>query len=187
MELHSFIDDNLKVQYGVVKSKNSPKKILILIHGYGADYNDLYPFAVEIQKEIPALECILPNGLEPCDEDKNYRQWFRMEDWNIDELRTNINAAGLKFSKFLKFIAGRYNLSLKDIILLGFSQGTMMALHNGILDNVLGILGYSWMIVDDNILKNRTEIPNILMIHGESDNVVPLSSLIKNSPAVSNI
>lgn len=180
MDLHNFTDDGVKVQYGIAKSKESPKKLLVLIHGYGADYSDLWPFAIEIQKEIPFLECILPNGLEPCDEDKTYRQWFRMGDWNIDELKKNINISGIKFSKFLNFIASKYNMSLQDIILMGFSQGTMMALHNGILDNVCGILGYSGMIVDDNILRNRTELPKILMIHGEADNVVPLSSLINS-------
>jgi len=180
MELYDFKDDAFSVKYGLLKSKEQPKKLLFLIHGYGADCFDLEPFALEIQRNIPGIECVLPNGFDKCDADSNYRQWFAMDEWNIDAWKVSIREAGKKFAKFLDFITEKYGFTKKDVILMGFSQGTMMSVHVGIENNVAGVLGYSGLIVDDAILDNRKEIPEILMVHGDADTVVPLSSMINS-------
>jgi len=180
MELYDFKDDSFSVKYGILKSKEQPKKLLFLVHGYGADCFDLEPFAIEIQKHISGVECILPNGFDRCDADSNYRQWFAMNEWNIDAWKLSIRAASSKFDKFLNFITRKYGFTNKDVILLGFSQGTMMSIHVGVQNGVAGVLAYSGLIVDDTILDNKKEIPEILMVHGDADTVVPLSSMINS-------
>jgi phospholipase/carboxylesterase len=70
-------------------------------------------------------------------------------------------------------ILAKQRLSIKDVALVGFSQGAMMAIHFGIHYGVQAVVCFSGVFVDPNVLDQSSFLPHILLVHGGSDHVIP--------------
>ena len=150
--------------------------LVILLHGYGADGNDLIGLAPVLAPLMPDTVFHAPNAPYPCEGNPFGYQWF-----GIARLDPAIAAAGVRAAapfaeSFLDDTMAQYGLDESKTALVGFSQGTMMALHVGLRRNkqLAGIVGFSGMLAAPDALgaeiKSR---PPVLLLHGDSDEMLP--------------
>lgn len=169
-------------------SGNKPKNVVVLLHGYGSNGEDLISLAPYWQKALPDTVFLSPDAHERCEIAPNIGyQWFSLKGANpSDDLVVNrdptkylqgVRDAAPVLSKYLDEVLDYYSLENKDLALVGFSQGCMMALHVGLRrgEKVAGILGYSGSLIDTHGLEIAHKVP-IHLIHGQDDDVVPIES-----------
>lgn len=155
---------------------NPAKKLVILCHGVGSDGDDLISFAPYFQKILPDAVFVSPNAPFPFDGGPLGYQWFSLQDRSNDARAEGVRTAAPILDAFIDQQLGAYGLSDKDMALVGFSQGTMMALHVGLRRRAAcaGILGYSGMLVDpESLPEEMTSKPSVLLCHGQADDIVP--------------
>ena len=153
-----------------------PNSLVVLLHGIGADAFDLIPLAkhwsLTLKKtKFYSLHAPYPYKLAPSG-----RQWFDLEDRDQTRILKEIELVKPMILTFLKQKLQDYNLQYKDLILAGFSQGTMVALNLTLTmkEEVRGVLGYSGGLILTKSGKIKiTSKPNICLIHGQDDEVVP--------------
>ncbi len=158
--------------------KHLPEKVssaIILLHGYGADGNDLLaPISQNWASLFPNTALLAPNGLikRPV---FGY-EWFRLTNISEQEITTGVIETEKSIWQLLSDTASNLSLDYKKIFLLGFSQGTIVALHAGLKYSQAlgGIIGFSGALPDrEQIKSNIKQKPPILLAHGELDPVVP--------------
>ena len=168
------------------------RQLVVFLHGYGADGNDLIDIGRAWQGILPHAAFVSPHAPEPCGQAPVGRQWFPLTFRNPDERWTGVNAAGPQLEQFLDAELKRRNLPPGALALVGFSQGTMMALHVGLRRAVApaAIVGYSGIFVLPNNaapeafageIKSR---PPVLLIHGDRDDLIPAQALFHASQAL---
>jgi phospholipase/carboxylesterase len=156
-----------------------PKKLVIVMHGYGSNAGDLWTLGHEISKALPKAEVRVPHGFDSCEAGGGGYQWFKMGNWTIPEWKEGLAQTKARFETYLNPLIEKYHLSRKDVALVGFSQGAMMALHFGIQQGVQAIISFSGVLVDPEILKGASSYPNILLIHGDADGVLPVKAFFQ--------
>ncbi len=157
--------------------------LVIFLHGYGANGNDLLGLADQLSEHLPDTVFLAPDAPETCSVNPGGFQWFPIP-W-IDGSTEEESERGLlratdDLRMFIKQSMEEEGLSEAETILIGFSQGTMMALHVGprMVDSILGIIGFSGRILNpESLLEDCKSKPPTLLIHGDQDDVVPFSSL----------
>ena len=157
--------------------------LVIFLHGYGANGNDLLGLADQLSEHLPDTVFLAPDAPETCSVNPGGFQWFPIP-W-IDGSTEEESERGLlratdDLRMFIKQSMEEEGLSEAETILIGFSQGTMMALHVGprMVDSILGIIGFSGRILNpEYLLEDCKSKPPTLLIHGDQDDVVPFSSL----------
>jgi phospholipase/carboxylesterase len=162
-------------------SGGDPKQLVVLLHGYGADGNDLISLASDWRKALPDAAFLSPHAPEPCAASPfGGRQWFELTMRDTDERWRGVQKAAPDLNAYLDGQLEKYGLGDDALALVGFSQGTMMALHVGLRreKKIAGIVGFSGLLVEPNRLKaDITSRPPILLIHGDSDDVLPVQAL----------
>ena len=157
------------------------KNAIILLHGYGGDGKDISMLSLNWKRHLPNTIFICPNGHEPCSINPNGYQWFDLsKDDPVYILDQSIKAEK-KLSKFIDEIKNEFNFENKQICLSGFSQGCMMSLNVGLTSekNFNSIVGFSGKIIEKNDLASRiTSTPEILLIHGNLDEIVSPNNLL---------
>ncbi len=151
-------------------------KLIILCHGVGSDGDDLISFAPYFQKILPDALFVSPNAPFPFDGGPLGYQWFSLQDMGPDARKDGVRTAAPILDAFIDRQLGALGLSDKDLALIGFSQGCMMALHVGLRrrNACAGILGYSGMLVDPESLPEEISAkPPVLLCHGQADDIVP--------------
>jgi len=158
------------------KESFQPHSIVVLMHGIGADAFDLIPLAkywsTKLNKtqfyslNAPFFYALGPSG----------RQWFSLEDRDQTRILSEIDHIKPMIINFLEKKLSDSKLIFENLVLVGFSQGTMVALNIGLSINkkIKGILGYSGGIIltkSGKITINSK--PNICLIHGIDDDIVP--------------
>src|SRR5256885_3134939 len=125
------------------------KRLVVFLHGYGADGNDLIEIGRAWQTLMPHAAFVSPHAPEPCAEAPVGRQWFPLTFRDPQERWRGVNAAAPGLDRFLNAELGRHGLSATALALVGFSQGTMLALHAGLRRSTapLAIVGYSGALV----------------------------------------
>jgi len=164
----------------------SAKQLVVFLHGYGADGNDLISLGREWQSLLPDAAFVSPNAPEPCAGAPMGRQWFGLTFRDPDERWRGVQKARPILDQFLDAELVRHNLPPSALALVGFSQGTMMALHTGLRRAQLAaIVGYSGVLVtptnEDAVAKANEEIrsrPPVLLVHGDRDEVIPVQALL---------
>lgn len=154
--------------------------LVVFLHGYGADGNDLIEIGREWARALPDVAFASPHAPEPCAQSPIGRQWFPLTFRDPGEYRRGVVAARPLLESFLKAELGRLSLGPERLVLVGFSQGTMMALHAGLrLPGLAGILGYSGMCADppDALKAEVTARPLVMLVHGDADQVIPSQAL----------
>ncbi|GLK78159.1 phospholipase [Methylopila jiangsuensis] len=156
------------------------RSLVVFLHGYGADGNDLIAIGREWRNALPDAAFVAPNAPERLPGAPMGRQWFPLTFRDPDERRRGVVAARPGLDAFLDAELASHGLGPDRLALVGFSQGTMMALHVGLRRAIppAAILGYSGMLVSPEALKaEATGKPPILLIHGDRDEILPVDEL----------
>ena len=158
------------------------RKLVVLLHGYGADGEDLIGLTPYLARAMPDAAFVAPHAPEPCEGAPMGRQWWAIRSFNAEErLRGALRAAPL-LDRFLDDELQRLRLAPADLALVGFSQGTMMALHVGLRREraVAAIVGFSGALVaPETLAQEARSKPPILLVHGDMDDLLPIDSLFE--------
>ena len=168
------------------------RKLVVFLHGYGADGNDLIEIGRAWQQVLPDAAFVSPHAPEPCAGAPMGRQWFQLTFRDPDERWRGVNAAAPILNRFLDAELARRKLPPSALALVGFSQGTMMALHVGLRRQTppAAIVGYSGLFVlppDAGPESVKAEIvarPPVLLVHGDRDDLIPVQALFHATQAL---
>jgi phospholipase/carboxylesterase len=161
-------------------SGGKPRRLVILLHGLGADGNDLIGLQQYWGRVVPDAEFISPNAPFPCDMAPHGYQWFSVQDRTPAALLAGVRAAAPSLDAFIDEELQKRGLTEADTALVGFSQGTMMSLYIGLrrAKPLAGILGYSGRLIAPELLASELRSrPPVLLVHGTHDPLVPFESL----------
>ncbi len=165
------------------------RQLVVFLHGYGADGNDLIEISRVWQQYLPQAAFVSPHGPEPCAEAPAGRQWFALTLRDPNERWLGVNKAAPVLERFLDAELARHKLPPSALALVGFSQGTMMALHVGLRRAVppAAIVGYSGVLVappDVTAEAFAAQIksrPPVLLVHGDRDERIPPQALFQGA------
>lgn len=156
-------------------SGNKPDQLIVLLHGVGADGNDLISLAPEFAKILPDAHFVSPNAPYPCDMAPFGHQWFSLQDRDPVRILKEVQETAPIVDNFLSNKLTELSLTDKNLSLIGFSQGTMMSLFVGPRreKGCAGILGYSGAIIGEELLdmEKKSSSP-VCLVHGNADMVV---------------
>ena len=151
------------------------KNIVVLLHGYGGDGNDIAQVTLNWKRFLPNTLFVCPNAPEICSVNPYGYQWFDLSQDNEEYIINKSKKNEIILKKFLNEIKEKFSLPNSKICLSGFSQGCMMSINVGLSsdEKFSGILGFSGKIISKKELSKRiTHKPEILLIHGENDDIV---------------
>ena len=185
--------DNYTIYRQIPAAGGNANKLVVFLHGYGADGKDLIDLAKPFGMALPNASFISPDAPHPCAMSPQGRQWFPIEEIPKGAIKASLGLLGLIDNE-----AKKLNLTFKDVILIGFSQGAMMSMQCLLINHEqLGaIIGYSGALKEENIDAANDQILNgkhkysdtpILLVHGEQDEVVPFQSLEKSKNLLNKI
>jgi phospholipase/carboxylesterase len=160
-------------------SGGAPKQIVLLLHGYGSSGADLISLAPHWQQALPDALFLAPDAPQRCGMGAGY-QWWPLMAFTAQALAAGAAGAAPAIDAFIDRKLEQYGLDEANLALVGFSQGTMMALHVGLRRGkpVAGILGYSGMLTGAaDLAHRRIARPPVLLIHGSADPIVPVGAL----------
>jgi len=161
-------------------SGGRPSRLVILLHGLGADGNDLIGLAPYWASLLPTAEFLSPNAPFPCDMAPYGYQWFSAQDRSPTAVLAGVRASAPVLQAFIDDALADRGLDDADLALVGFSQGTMMSLFVGLRRprSVAGIVGFSGRLLAPELLAEELRSrPRLLLIHGTDDPLVPYESL----------
>jgi phospholipase/carboxylesterase len=161
-------------------SGGKPSRLVILLHGLGADGNDLIGLAPYWAPLLPTAEFLSPNAPFPCDMAPYGYQWFSVQDRSPAAVLAGAYAAAPFLQAFIDDALAERGLDDADLALVGFSQGTMMSLFVGLrrAKPLAGIVGFSGRLLAPELLADELRSrPPTLLVHGTDDPLVPYESL----------
>ncbi|HWV52322.1 alpha/beta hydrolase [Pseudorhodoplanes sp.] len=176
-------------------TSGNAKRLVVFLHGYGADGNDLIDIGRAWQPLLPDTAFVSPHAPEPCGQAPVGRQWFGLTFRDPDERWRGVNQAAPALQAFLDSELQRRQLPPSALALVGFSQGTMMSLHVGLRRPVppAGIVGYSGMFImpgdgpPETVKSEIVSRPPVLLVHGDRDELIPVQALFHSSSALSEL
>jgi phospholipase/carboxylesterase len=163
-------------------SKKKPKNAVILCHGYGGDGKDISLLANYWKQHLKETIFICPDAPEKCAVSPAGFQWFDLMDQDPEQILANSLIAEMKLNNLIEEVKKNNNLNSNEIAIGGFSQGCMVSLQTGIKrkDKIKCIIGYSGKIISkEHLEKNINSRPEIILMHGDKDQVVPLNFLLE--------
>jgi phospholipase/carboxylesterase len=151
--------------------------LVVLVHGYGADGNDLIGLAPHWQSLLPSVAFAAPNAPTRTPGAPGY-QWFPISRIDPHEMQKGVEIAGPVLEEYLDAELARLGLPPENLALVGFSQGTMLSLHVGLRKKIkpAAIVGFSGMLPSPPP-DSAAPFPPILLAHGDSDSVIPPQAL----------
>ena len=157
-------------------NQGKPGHLVVLLHGYGADGNDLIGLAPLLGQLMPDVVFHAPNAPQPCEGNPFGYQWFGISRLDPAIALAGVQAAAPVLDAFLDETMAAHGLDEAKTVLVGFSQGTMMALHVGLRrkKQLAGIVGFSGMLAGAELLQSQMQNkPPVLLVHGDSDEMLP--------------
>tara|TARA_B100000131_G_scaffold152853_1_gene148236 strand:+ start:95 stop:748 length:654 start_codon:yes stop_codon:yes gene_type:complete len=173
---------NLSLKSTIIKPEEKEiESVIILLHGYGGDGEDISLLSLNWKRFLPNTIFICPNGHEKCNINPDGFQWFDLSSDNPEYILKESLKAEKVLNKYIDEIKNEFKISKSKICLSGFSQGCMMAINLGLTsdEEYNCIVGFSGKIINIKNLSNRiTSKTNTLLIHGDSDQIVPSTNLL---------
>ena len=164
----------------VAAASGTAKQLVILCHGYGSDGNDLIALAPFWRQALPDADFVAPNAPERCGGNPMGYQWFPITRLDPAEIAAGVSGAAPILEAFIFEQLAARGLSASQLALVGFSQGTMMALHVGLRLAVppACIAGFSGALAVPERLPAEIRCrPPVLMVHGEVDDMLPVTRM----------
>lgn len=164
--------------------------LVILLHGYGADGADLFGLAEPLSSVLPHAAFVSPNAPERCSVNPMGYQWFpipRLDGSSEADMQAGFEAAAATLNGYLDQVEAETGIPAAQTALVGFSQGTMMSLHVGPrrTNPLAGIVGFSGRLLVPELLEAElVSRPDVLLVHGDMDDMVPPSSLAEAATAL---
>lgn len=166
------------------------RQLVVLLHGLGADGEDLIGLAPYLAQALPDAAFVAPNAPFACDMAPMGYQWFSLQTNDPQQLYWGAEGARGPIDRFLDAELERHGLGASALALVGFSQGAMMALHTALRrpDPVAGIVGFSGMLIEpERMAREIASRPPVLLIHGDADPVVPFAALEASTRALDDL
>ncbi len=171
------------------------KQLVVFLHGYGSDGQDLIDLGQYWQDLLPDAAFVSPDAPEPCGMSPYGRQWFALTMRDPDERWRGVNQAQPTLDAFLDAELTSLGLTDASLALVGFSQGTMMALHVGLRRALApaAILGFSGTLVGPEHLSQATarsvdgKPPHVFLLHGDRDEVIPVQALSQAASSLESV
>ena len=170
------------------------RRLVVFLHGYGADGNDLIDLGRAWQPLLPDTAFVSPHAIERSGQAPTGRQWFSLTFRDPNERWTGVNKAGPVLEKFIDAELARRELPPSALALVGFSQGTMMALHVGLRRAAApaAIVGYSGIFVlpevePEKIAGEVRSRPPVLLVHGDRDDLIPAPALFEAAQGLADL
>lgn len=153
------------------------KRIILFLHGYGANGEDLLTIGRHWQDSLPHTLFIAPNAPYPHAQIPNGFMWFDFKDTSAitsDDIKNGLNAVRPIIQDYLQTLAKTYGVPLANIILVGFSQGAMIALDTlACTSEIKTIIEYAGIYYPMHNLIENAVSKQALLVHGTDDTVVP--------------
>jgi len=166
------------------------RSIVVFLHGYGANGADLLGLADPLGEHLPDTLFVAPDAPERCAGSPMGYQWFPVpwiDNSSEEEAERGMQAAVADLNAFLDALMVDEDVLPEQVVLFGFSQGTMMSLHVAPRreDAVAGIVAFSGRLLAPETLKDEvvSKMP-ILLLHGDADDMVPPQSLPEAAEAL---
>ena len=163
------------------EEKDTINHAIILLHGYGGDAKDITMLTLNWKRFLKNTIFLCPDAPEICKINPNGFQWFDLNTEDAEYILNESKKAENKLNKYIEEVKSKYKLKNSQICISGFSQGCMMSLNVGLTsdESFNCIVGFSGKIIDKKDLSARIKTKtNILMVHGDSDQIVSPSSLL---------
>lgn len=163
-----------------------PTSLVVLLHGYGSNGADLISLAPHWARVLPNAQFVSPNAPERAPMAPDGYQWFPIGRMDPRELEQGVERAAPLIQRFLDRELERYGLPPERLALVGFSQGTMMALYTGLRrPGVAGIVGFSGALRGaDTLKRDGASARPVLLIHGDQDDMIPLPVMFESAAAL---
>ncbi|WP_293678259.1 dienelactone hydrolase family protein [uncultured Phenylobacterium sp.] len=158
-------------------SGGAPRSMVILLHGYGSNGDDLIGLVPYWRAALPDTVFLSPNAPQPCPGAPGGYQWWALTSFSPDARAAGVRQAAPIVNGFIDRQLAAHGLPEDRLALVGFSQGTMMALQVGLRRPIAGIAGYSGMLADPDGLDASPSRPPVLLVHGDADPMVPVAAL----------
>jgi phospholipase/carboxylesterase len=162
-----------------IEPRGRPTALVVLLHGYGANGEDLIGLAEGWRGRLPLAVFVAPNAPEEIPGMPGALQWFALTFRDASECWRGVVAARPGLDRFLDTELARYRLAADRLVLAGFSQGTMLALHVGLRRQSApaAIVGYSGLLAGPEHLREIAARPPVILIHGAEDDLIPIEAL----------
>lgn len=163
------------------KTDCPPEQLFFFLHGWGADGQNLLDIALSLSHDFPKAEFHLPNAPYLCEANTQGYQWFSLSDESTEALLSEVEAVSTTVENYIREKMEQTNIHYKNVILLGFSQGAMLAKHLALTrPNLCGVVAaYSGKLVGVPAVITDERVPMIL-IHGDDDRVIPVEAMIES-------
>ena len=155
------------------QSRAAARQLVVFLHGWGSSGDDLIQLAPLFATALPDAEFVSPHGPERCDQNPAGFQWFSLARAEQDRAAAAARAVA-DLEAFLEDEQQRLGLPENRVALVGFSQGTMVALELGLSRSFAGILGYSGALLPS---ARTTSGADVLLVHGAADDVLPVEGM----------
>jgi phospholipase/carboxylesterase len=158
----------------------APRQVVVLLHGVGADGQDLIDLAPMLAEKLPHALFVAPDAPQPCDMAPYGRQWFSLQDRRPAAMLAGARRTAPLLDAFLDELLRRHGLDESRLALVGFSQGTMMSLLVGPrrARPPAAILGFSGALLGaEDLPREARSRPPVMLVHGDADDVVPVDAL----------
>jgi phospholipase/carboxylesterase len=163
-------------------SKNKPRQVIILCHGYGGDGKDISALAINWQRFLPDAIFLCPNAPEVCVVNPQGYQWFDLTSEKKEIILEKSLIAEEKLNTFLDQVFNNFQLEPFNLALVGFSQGCMIGIQVVLKkkEQINCLIGYSGKVINqEHLSDNINSKPKMFLMHGANDTIVPPTHLLE--------
>jgi len=179
----------------IAPRRGPARQLVVFLHGYGADGNDLIELGRVWQELLPEAAFVSPHAPEPCAQAPVGRQWFPLTFREKNERWNGVNKVAPVLEGFIDAELRRHDLPASALALVGFSQGTMTALHVALRrpSPPAAVVGYSGMFVlpdgaDPKVVAPEIRgRPPVLLLHGDQDDLIPPQMLLASAECLAAV